>query len=390
MPRSRELGRLVESFSILLDSSSSWEDFVHRARNRSCLSKDIRDIQHPAVPLLEIFRRNGAPASFIDPWTLDRKDAAVAVNGYASTRRFQGFLEQEMADMITQGFWVALPYEKVRHLPELRLSQAGIIPQKDRRPRTIVDYRRSGVNDATIDQAPTESMQFGRALERGLHQILTAPEEHGPVYMLKNDLADGFYRIFLEPAGLLALAMVLPVPPGAPPMVAIPLTLPMGWKESPPNFCALTETIVDVATAKMTDDWQPAPHPMEALAISPPPDPDDSRVVHQHTTLSEETPVPTTTEVRHLDVFVDDMLMFAQGSHATLDLLRRQLFHVTNSFLPQTTPRIPIAASPSPRASWRRAMDAGPHTRRFSDGWSIQSRRPLSCRQLGGSASCKS
>ena len=152
MPRSRELGKLVESFSELLDSSSSWEDFVHRARNRSCLSKGVRDIPHPAAPLLETFRQQGAPAAFVDPWTVARTDAAVAINGYASTLRFQGFLEQEMVDMIKQGFWVALPYEKVRHLKDLRLSQAGVIPQRDRRPRTIVDYRRSGVNDSTIDQ----------------------------------------------------------------------------------------------------------------------------------------------------------------------------------------------------------------------------------------------
>ena len=307
---------------------------MHRARNRSCLSKGVRDIPHPAAPLLETFRQQGAPAAFVDPWTVARKDAAVAINGYASTLRFQGFLEQEMVDMIKQGFWVALPYEKVRHLKDLRLSQAGVIPQRDRRPRTIVDYRRSGVNDSTIDQAPTESMQFGRALERGLHKILTAAPEHGPVYMLKNDLADGFYRIFLDPAGSLALSMVLPVPQGAEPLVAIPLTLPMGWRESPPNFCALTESIVDVALASFSTDWKPPRHPMEKLAITAPPPPPDKRVVHTHTTLSTDTPSSNVTdEVRHLDVFVDDLLMFAQGSHATLDLLRRQLFHVTDSFL---------------------------------------------------------
>ena len=73
---------------------------------------------------------------------------------------------------------------------------------------------------------------------------------------------------------------------------------------------------------------------MEQQAITAPPRPADERVVHTHTTLSTDDPGEMPSDgVRHLDVFVDDMLMFAQGSHATLDLLRRQLFHVTDSFL---------------------------------------------------------
>ena len=30
-------------------------------------------------------------------------------------------------------------------------------------------------------------------------------------------------------------------------MVAFPLVLPMGWVESPPQFCAVTETVADLA-----------------------------------------------------------------------------------------------------------------------------------------------
>jgi hypothetical protein len=52
-----------------------------------------------------------------------------------------------MADMVEKGFWAVVPYTQVRHLPNLRLSPIGVVPQRDRRPRTIVDYTFSDVNE---------------------------------------------------------------------------------------------------------------------------------------------------------------------------------------------------------------------------------------------------
>ena len=324
----------MDEFTSIFDSSISWEDFIARVRHRSCLAQAVCDLPHPAAPLLATFKQTGAPANFQRPWSLRQKDKAVATNGYASTRNYQGFLETELVDMIQKGYWIVLPYNKIRQQTELRLSQAGIIPQADRRPRTIVDYRRSGVNDDTITQAPADAMQFGRALERGLYAIHTADDNKGPVYMMKNDLADGFYRIQIDPAGSLALAMVVPVPPGAEPLIAVPLTLPMGWTESPPYFCALTETIVDLANQYTTPQWRPERHPLEELATTPPGDLPQNRQIHQHTSLAAtEAPSSEVGTTKHIDVFVDDMLVFAQGCHQTLDLLRRQLFHLTDAVL---------------------------------------------------------
>ena len=53
-------------------------------------------------------------------------------------------------------------------------------------------------------------------------------------------------------------------------MVRIALVLPMGWVESPPYFCAATETVAD-----LVNQWpahlHPAPHPLEEVAQTPPP-----------------------------------------------------------------------------------------------------------------------
>ena len=68
--------------------------------------------------------------------------------------------------------WLVLPYHVLRHLPNLRISPMGVVPQHERRPRPIVDYSFSGVNQDTIHLAPCEAMQFGRALERLNAQVV--------------------------------------------------------------------------------------------------------------------------------------------------------------------------------------------------------------------------
>ena len=74
----------------------------------------------------------------------------------------------------------------------------GVVPQRERRPRTIVDYSFSGINQEAAQGAPAEAMQFGKALNHILQRILAANPWYGPTYMLKLDLSDGFSRIRLH------------------------------------------------------------------------------------------------------------------------------------------------------------------------------------------------
>jgi hypothetical protein len=153
--------------------------------------------------------------------------------------------------MIDQKFWLILPYSAVEHFPYLRISPMGVVPQKDRRPRTIVDYSYSGVNQATLSIAPNESMQFGRALERIIQRVHYANRRFGPVFMIKVDIADGFYRLKLSPSSVPSLGVVFPTALGEDPLVAFPLVLPMGWVSSLPFFCALAESVADVANSQL-------------------------------------------------------------------------------------------------------------------------------------------
>ncbi|KAI2504450.1 hypothetical protein MHU86_10039 [Fragilaria crotonensis] len=92
-----------------------------------------------------------------------------------------------MHEFCEQGSWTVLPLADAMTLPDLHLSPLGVVPQRDRRPRPIVDYTFSGVNDETVRLAP------GKALQRILNKVVHAHPVYGPVYLAKIDIADGFY-----------------------------------------------------------------------------------------------------------------------------------------------------------------------------------------------------
>lgn len=103
------------------------------------------------------------------------------------------------------------------------------------------------VNDETVSLAPDDSMQFSHGLDRVFAPIVHANPHHGPVHMIKMDIPDGFYWLWTTTHDIPNLGGAFPPAPDGTPLVAFPLTLPMGWKASPPFFCALTETIMDLA-----------------------------------------------------------------------------------------------------------------------------------------------
>jgi hypothetical protein len=73
--------------------------------------------------------------------------------------------------MTKKGQWVVLPDRLVLDNANLRISPFGVVPQRDRRPRTISDYSYFLVNEDTVALAPSESMQLGRELWRLLNAI---------------------------------------------------------------------------------------------------------------------------------------------------------------------------------------------------------------------------
>ena len=111
----------------------------------------------------------------------------------------------------------------------------------------ISDYSYFDVNANTFSIAPAEAMQSGRTLSRLLYRIHQANLLFGPVYMSKIDLLDGFYYLWLRPEDTHHLAVLFLSRPNEPDLVGIPLTNPMEWVSSPPNFSACIETVCDMA-----------------------------------------------------------------------------------------------------------------------------------------------
>ena len=194
---------------------------------------------------------NEGPACVITstpPWGPTRCDDSMLRGPHKSAQDKRAFVCEEIHDFCTQGYWAVMPYSAVRHWKKLRISPLGVVPQRDRRPRLIVDYSFSAVNSDTVNLAPADAMQFGRALQRVLSKIVHADPRYGPVQLSnKIDIADGFYRVWLQWADIPKLRVDLPTSLGQPPLVAFLLVLPMGWVESPPYFTTLTETACDLA-----------------------------------------------------------------------------------------------------------------------------------------------
>ena len=142
-------------------------------------------------------------------------------------------------------------------------------------------------------------MQFGKALDRIIQKTADADPRHGMVNLSKYDLADAFMRVGLSPSMILKLAVAVPTTsPDEDPLIAVPMVLPMGWMESPPTFCTVTETIADLANAKIAQGYIPAPyHRHEAIANTTP-------EIPTMTDCLQDSPDPHTDTGDAYDTFV--------------------------------------------------------------------------------------
>ena len=249
------LGTLVRRSVELLDRADSWEDFVHKYRGESYLSPKLHEVDHPAAALLTQWRDEGVPAeSTSEPWSLQQKDECVQRGCHISAKLHSDFIREEMVGFIEDGFWTVLPYSIVRGYEELQIWPGAIKEERDRKPRLLCDHSWNwgwpSINETTIAHAPPEAMQFGGALPRILYDVRHANPRFGPPRLAKYDLENGFYKLFLRARDCLRLALLLPPYEDEEPLVAIPMSCTMGWVQSPPTFCTMSETACDAANRR--------------------------------------------------------------------------------------------------------------------------------------------
>lgn len=355
-----------------------WPKVVERLRGEPNMSEGVRRIKHKASRLLQHLRRKGASVWITTvPWSKQRCDEAVHRGSHKSAQTDREFVFREMAEFCAQGYWAVLPYAVVRQWPNLRVSPLGSVPQRDRQPRLIVDYSFSDVNAETVPLAPPEAMQFGRTLQRVISRILHADPRYGDVYLSKIDIADGFYRVWLQTADIHKLGVVLPTSPGQPPLIAFPLTLPMGWVESPPYFTTLTETACDLANTRLRTRTaaraHSTAHRLEAVAAT---QPDDAVEVQGKGGLPRQAAHHAPggrPPVAAVDVYVDDFILMAQTEHQKQKVLRASLHSIDDVFRPLAPHDPPHRKEPASVKKMLRG-DACWATNKRILGWDIDTR----------------
>ena len=78
---------------------------------------------------------------------------------------------------------------------------------------------------------------------------------------------DSIGCITLSDTSILKLAVAFPQYPGEEQLVVLPLSIPMGWVESPSALCVATETVADLANNHHPQrDWPE--HPLEEAACT--------------------------------------------------------------------------------------------------------------------------
>jgi hypothetical protein len=330
-----ELGKLIQEVTLCFCKSSSWSEFIRQERGPSELQPNLHlKLQHPAAPLLHRLSKHGVPLlRHSKPWSQERRNAAMQRGSHQSAHQHYHFLREEMANMIKQKHWIILPYKYVHILPYLCISPMGVVPQRDRRSRTIVDYSFSGLNQDTMALSPFEAMQFGHSLDRILQRIHFANRKYGPVFLIKIDISDGFYRLRLADGSIPSFGVAFPTLPGEEQLVAFPLVLPMGWVASPPYFCALTETIADISNEALHRGVYPLQdHRLQHMADHP----------INEKPVSRRPPASATPATFTIATPATTSLGFAAAKHAPLS---------AHSAAPGQTampspPRSPILASP--------------------------------------------
>jgi hypothetical protein len=146
---------------------------------------------------------------------------------------------------------------KSNHPRQLKVSPVAAIPHKSRAYRSILDLSFKlcledgsvveSVNNTTEKWAPKGAInQLGHSLKRLIHAFAEADND-AVILLAKWDIRDGFWRLNCYQGEEWNFCYVWPQAPGEPRRLVVPTSLQMGWVESPPYFCAASETARDIA-----------------------------------------------------------------------------------------------------------------------------------------------
>jgi hypothetical protein len=122
-------------------------------------------------------------------------------------------------------------------------------------------------NSSDKSLAKQEAMfELGNIIPHIIWTMALSKDTNTPFMFSKVDLKDGYWRMVDNEVDAWNFAYVLPgAGPHEPIQLVIPYALQMGWSESPPFFCAATETARDIIDEKMRNNVLLPEQPMENI-----------------------------------------------------------------------------------------------------------------------------
>jgi hypothetical protein len=295
-------------------------------------------LTHDAAKLLNQYSTDGCPTDCGPNWTHHHIITAIKRGPHISAKipEASECLIKETNDKITGGYAKVVTWKDIKNNipPNLKISPIAMIPHKSRKFRAILDLsfqmrikgkKMPSVNSATNIKAPQKSMaELGNVLKRIVHTMASNHDINQPFVFSKCDIKDGFWRMVVNHHDAWNFCYVLPCKNKKNNIdnvqIVVPHSLQMGWCESPPFFCAATETGRDIID-KMLKTYNDIPfHPMEHYVMTGSPDDPD----HHN---------PTTTNL--VEVFVDDFIGVTNNINSQhLRRFARSLLHGIHCIFP--------------------------------------------------------
>ena len=295
---------------------------------------------HPAEKLLTGYSIDGCPVDCGEDWSETRIRDMVLHGPHksATSKDAIAALHEETQAKVTKGFAKVVKFGDIKNnLPKnLKISPVACIPHKSKKFRVILDLsfnlktkrvKFPSVNDTTIKMAPPEAMvQLGACVKRLIATMAENYDKTKPFKFCKLDIKDGFWRLVVHEKDAWNFCYVLPPKDGKhkhidETLLVVPNSLQMGWCESPPFFCAASETARDIIDRLIREDEPLPPHKFENKMMPKENSP------HVQVTQEEQTTL--------MEVFVDDFVGATNKlDDAHLLKLSRSMLHGIHAIFP--------------------------------------------------------
>ena len=294
-------------------------------------------MSHPAASLLDDYSTQGCPVDCGPDWNQEQILAALAYGSHPSAKIPAALkcLIKEAEAKVENGFASIVTWGDIKHnIPKkLKISPVAMIPHKSRAFRGILDlsfhvralqHKYKSVNETTTKLAIQDAMnELGAALRRIIAAVADGQQKGKTFMFSKLDIKDGFWRMVVSAADAWNFCYIIPSVDPSDTLddtrIVVPNALQMGWCESPPFFCAASETARDIIASLLHTDLPP--HAFESKMLP-----------RNFTSL----PLADLSSVITLiEVFVDDFIACTDSmARDTILKITRAMLHGIHSIFP--------------------------------------------------------